>query len=87
MLHHPSRTEIGSGGAFACFPFANEDLWTVTIRVVIVVDELKELISTLVVVVVQHIGLHPLQWSSRDDLQLWILGLDRLIELRVPTPS
>ncbi len=50
---------------------------------VVVLHIREELIRTLVVVVVQHIRLHPLQRGRRDQLQLRILRLDRLVELRI----
>ena len=77
------RAHVGGGRAFARGPLADEDLWPVAVFVVVVVYVGKELVGALVVVVVEHVGLHALQRRGGDQLQLRVLRLDGLRELRV----
>ena len=76
-------SEVGCRRPFARSPLADKDLRAVAIGLVIVARFLEHALLALVIVVVDDVGLHAVHRHRGDDLHVWILALDRLVELRI----
>ncbi len=84
---HPCRvsrraSQSWESRALARGPLPDEDLRPVAVRLVVVVNVVEELHRSLVVVVVNHIRRRAFYRRRRNQLQLRILLLDCLVELR-----